>query len=168
MATSTTPAPLVRAVDEGDRRAFFGGGVQIWKAHADETNGAFHLFEHVITGSKATPLHVHPESDETMYVLEGEIVMQMDGDDHRVAAGGLAFAPRGVPHAFMTASDTVRMLCLHTPGVSEAFYLDASEPVDEDANPGAVDFDRVRASAQKNPHDIEIIGPPPFAPPASA
>ena len=53
------------------------------------------------TAGKMTPLHTHPDSDETMYVLEGEILMHMDGTEHRVAAGGLAVAPRGVPHAFL-------------------------------------------------------------------
>ena len=31
------------------------------------------------TQGKMTPLHTHPESDETMYVLEGEILMHLDG-----------------------------------------------------------------------------------------
>ena len=55
---------------------------------------------------KATPLHIHPDSDETMYVLEGEILMHMDGREHRLGTGGIAVAPRGVPHAFLVSSRT--------------------------------------------------------------
>ena len=49
---------------------------------------------------KVTPMHTHPDSDETMYILAGEILMNMNGTEHRVAAGGVTIAPRGVPHAF--------------------------------------------------------------------
>jgi len=163
MATSITPAPIVRAHEDGERRWFYGGGVHTWKATAEETGGAFLLFEDRMERGKTTPLHIHPASDETMYVLEGEILMHMDGVEHRVAAGGLAVAPRGVPHAFMVVSEHVRLLCLHTPGCCQAFYMDASEPIAADGpESGPVDFARIHASAQRN-GGIEILGPPPFA-----
>ncbi len=109
-----------------------------------------------------TPLHTHLDSDETMYVLDGEILMHMDGQEHTIAAGGIAVAPRGLPHAFKVISESATMLCLHTPGCCEAFYWDASAPItSEQAAPGPVDFDRIRASAQRN-GGIELLGPPPF------
>ena len=167
MDTSTTPAPIIRANDEGDRRWFYGGGVQTWKAHPQETNGAFHFLEFTSPAGKVTPLHTHPDSDESYYVLEGEIVIHIDGVDHRVSQGGFAMAPRGEPHAFMTTSE-VRLLCWHTPGADDGFYLAASRPLDELAEDDrVVDFDIVRAAAQKH-SDIEIIGPPPFRAPTSA
>lgn len=163
--TIPTLTPTIRSAEEGARRWFFGGGVHIWKATAEETGGAFLLFEDRMEQGKCTPLHTHPESDETMYVLEGEIVMHLDGQEHRIAAGGLAVAPRGVPHAFLVVSEQARLLCLHTPGCCQAFYWDASEPLVEGGpTSGPVDFDRVRASAHKN-GGIEILGPPPFARP---
>lgn len=161
-STTTTPVPIIRGAADGERRWFYGGGVHTWKATAAETNGAFLLFEDRMEHGKATPLHTHPDSDETMVVLDGEIVMHMNGTDHRIAAGGVAVAPRGVPHAFLVASATARLLCLHTPGCCQAFYWDASEPITID-NPttGTVDFTLVLASAKTN-GGIEILGPPPF------
>ena len=88
MATSTSRQSLVRAAEEGERRWFFGGGLHIWKATAEETDGAFLLFEDRMGHGKVTPLHIHPDSDETMIVLEGEILMHLDGVQHTVAAGG--------------------------------------------------------------------------------
>ncbi|MGI8791810.1 MAG: cupin domain-containing protein, partial [Acidimicrobiales bacterium] len=107
---------IVRGQAEGERRWFYGGGVHVWKATAEETGGAFLLFEDRMTQGKVTPLHTHPDSDESMFVLEGEILMHIDGTDHRVGPGGLAVAGRGIPHAFMVTSPEVRLLCLHTPG----------------------------------------------------
>ncbi|MDQ1717592.1 MAG: hypothetical protein QOE71_3745 [Pseudonocardiales bacterium] len=163
MTTVGTPVPIIRSEDEGEQRWFYGGGVHTWKATSEETGGAFLLFEDRMEQGKMTPLHTHPDSDETMYVLGGEILMHMDGQDYRVAAGGLAVAPRGVPHAFLVLSEVARLLCLHTPGCCEAFYWDASEPVSADRPAsGSVDFARVQASAIQN-GGIEILGPPPFA-----
>lgn len=65
-----------------------------------KTNGAFLLFEDRMEQGKMTPLHSHPDSDETMYVLDGEILMHMDGEEYKVSAGGVAVAPRGLPHLY--------------------------------------------------------------------
>jgi quercetin dioxygenase-like cupin family protein len=165
MPVPSTVSPIIRGVDEGEQRWFYGGGTHRWKATAEETGGAFLLFEDRMDQGKMTPLHRHPESDESMYVLAGEILMHMDGAEHKIGAGGFVVAPRGVPHAFLVLSEHARMLCLHTPGSCETFYRDASEPIAEDgAAIGQVDFDRVHASAARN-GGIEILGPPPFARP---
>jgi quercetin dioxygenase-like cupin family protein len=155
----TTTTALVRNIDEADRRWFYGGGVLTWLARAEETGGAFLLFEDVMGQGKRTPLHSHPEADETMVVLEGEILMHLDGTDHRVVAGGIAVAPRGVPHAFLVVSEAARLLCLHVPGCCQAFYDAASGPVDE---AGTVDFDKVVAAGAST-GGMVMLGPPPFA-----
>ncbi|KQR00018.1 cupin [Arthrobacter sp. Leaf141] len=161
METTKAAPAIIRQPGEGPRRWFFGGGVHTWKATAEETAGAFLLFEDEMTAGKATPLHTHPESDETMYILAGEILMNVDGAEHRVAAGGVTIAPRGVPHAFKVLQDGTRVLCLHTPGSAQAFYDGASEPLDSASGSGVVDFDRIRESGRLN-GGIEILGPPPF------
>lgn len=173
MDSVSSSTAIIRAQDQGERRWFYGGGVHIWKAKAEETGGAFLLFEDRMSAGKMTPLHTHPDSDESMYILEGEILMHLDGREHLIGPGGLVVAPRGVPHAFMVVSPVARMLCLHTPGCCQSFYWDASIPLDGDAggdSPGTttlggpVDFGRVQESARKN-GGIEILGPPPFAAP---
>ena len=163
---ATVLPPTIRAANDGERRWFFGGGVHTWKATAEETGGAFLLFEDQMVRGKATPLHTHPESDETMYMLDGEILMHMDGQEHVVGTGGLVVAPRGVPHAFLVTSETARMLCLHTPGACQDFYLDASEPLrsSSDGSTHEVDFERIQQSAQRH-GGIELLGPPPFGRP---
>ncbi|MBT2585079.1 cupin domain-containing protein [Arthrobacter sp. ISL-95] len=161
METNKTAAAIVRQPGEGARRWFFGGGVHTWKATEDETGGAFLLFEDEMTLNKVTPLHTHPESDETMYVLSGEILMHMDGTEYQVPAGGVTIALRGVPHAFKVLQDGTRVLCLHTPGSAQAFYDGASESLGPDGEGGDVDFDLIRESGRVN-GGIQIIGPPPF------
>ncbi|MDQ1055074.1 MULTISPECIES: cupin domain-containing protein [Micrococcaceae] len=173
METRNSASAIVRQPGEGARRWFFGGGVHTWKATEEDTAGAFLLFEDEMSVNKVTPLHTHAESDETLYVLSGEILFNMDGTEHRLAAGGVAIAPRGVPHAFKVTQEGTRILCLQTPGVAQAFYDGASEPVGPGPDAGAggpgggsrqVDFGRIRESGRLN-GGIEIIGPPPFPEP---
>ncbi len=154
--------PIVRVEGEGEKLWFYGGGVHTWLATGSETGGVFLLFDDVMTRGKTTPLHSHPEVDETFYVLAGEILLHVDGREQVVGSGGIAMVPRGVPHAFLVTSESARILFLETPGSSEAFYRGASEPLTPSLEASApVDFDRVRASAVRN-GGIEILGPPPF------
>ncbi len=160
MSAITTPAPLIRNAADAERRWFYGGGVHTWLAKSEDTAGTFLLCEIKMGGGKVTPLHTHP-ADESLFLLEGEILMHLDGRESVVSTGGLALAPRGVPHAFKVMSTQARVLCLHTPGTCEAFYMGASEPVGKDVETGLVDFDLVGASALAN-GGIELLGPPPF------
>jgi quercetin dioxygenase-like cupin family protein len=153
-------APIIRAAGEGDKQSFLGGGLHTWKLLAEDTGDEFFLFEDVMGQGKCTPLHRHPEAAETVYVLEGEIVIIVDGKENRVGAGGLTFTPKGVPHAFVVVSDTARILTLQTPGIGQAFYRGASEPATDDTSE-TVDIARLQASAKANPRGIELLGPPP-------
>ena len=154
--------PIVRAAGEGDHRSFLGGGHHTWKLMTEDTGGAFFLFEDVMAQGKCTPLHRHPEADETVYILEGEILVNVAGRESRVGAGGLTFTPKGVPHAFIVLSETARVLTFQTPGIGQAFYRGASEPA-TDGTSETVDIARLQASAKENPRGIELLGPPPFA-----
>jgi quercetin dioxygenase-like cupin family protein len=155
--------PIIRGDREGERRWFAGGGVWTMKATAEETGGAFMLIEDRMTRGKTTPLHTHPHEDETFIVLEGEILVHVEGTERPVGPGGVAVVPRGARHAFMVTSEIARILALQTPGSGEAFYRDASEPSTEETDTERPpDWDRLRAAAERNPSCIQILGPPPF------
>jgi quercetin dioxygenase-like cupin family protein len=158
----STAVPIIRNDQEGERLWFYGGGVHLWKASSEETGGSLMLFEDHMSQGKTTPLHIHPSEDEVLYVLEGEILVHIDGNDHRVGPRGFVFAPRGVPHAFLVTSPEARLLCLETPGSAEAFYRGASKPLGGEEDPsGPVDFALVRESAERS-GGMQVVGPPPF------
>jgi quercetin dioxygenase-like cupin family protein len=157
------PRTLIRNCDEGEKLWFAGGGVFTMMATCAETNGSIMLFEDRVVRGKCTPMHLHPNEDELCYVLDGELLVHAEGEEHRVGKGGLFFAPRGTPHAFLVTSETAHLLCLQTPGAGEAFYRDVSDPstsATDAARPP--DLARLQAGAQRN-ECIELLGPPPFA-----
>lgn len=157
----STTATLVRNTDEAERRWFYGGGLHCWLVHQDEVDGGFLLFEDTVDAGKCTPMHTHPAADETFYLLDGSILLNIDGAEHELRAGGVAVIPRGVPHAFLAQAGGARMLCMHTPGGGESFYRTASEPAAPGDPAAAVNFDRIRQVAAST-GSMTIVGPPPF------
>lgn len=159
----SSAVPIIRQAGEGEQMWFAGGGAFIWKATAAETGGAFIMIEDRMERGKTTPMHLHPKEDEAIYVLEGELLVDIEGEQRRIGRGGLFVAPRGVPHAFMVTSDSAHVLTIQTPGSGEAFYRDAGEPAstpEQAARPA--DWARLRAVAEAS-ESIELLGPPPFA-----
>ena len=43
------------------------------------------------------PVHKHPH-EQTLYCLKGEVILTVDGVEHRIAQGGSMLLPGGVPH----------------------------------------------------------------------
>ncbi len=154
--------PIIRQQGEGEQLWFAGGGVWTMKASAAETAEALMLSEVRMEGGKVTPLHLHPTEDEGFYVLEGEVLVHLEGEEHRLGQGGVFIAPRGLPHAFMVTSATARLLAWQTPGTGEDFYRAVTEPVrsaEDISRPP--DWQRLQTAAKRSP-SIEIIGPAPF------
>lgn len=155
-------AATIRQADEGELMWFAGGGAFRWKATAAETDGAFLAMEDRMEQGKVTPYHLHPEEDEGFYLIDGEILVNVDGEEHRVGPGGFVFLPRGVPHAFMVTSESAHILAFQVPGTGEAFYRAAGETAqteEEAARPA--DWPRLQRVAADSP-SIEVLGPPPF------
>jgi mannose-6-phosphate isomerase-like protein (cupin superfamily) len=107
---------------DGGERLVFGGVTILVRVAAEAAGGAFSLFEEV-PPLVDTPLHVHENEDELFYALEGEHVIQVADDEFRLRPGGLAFGPRGVPHAQRrVVPGEGRMLVLTTPGGFDGFF----------------------------------------------
>ena len=87
------------------------------KLLADQTGGSIMLFEETVPAGTKSTHHFHHDSDEVVWVLEGEFTFKI-GDEVTVGGPGTcAFMPRGVPHAWKsTGADTGRVLFLYTPG----------------------------------------------------
>jgi quercetin dioxygenase-like cupin family protein len=157
---------IVRDNHEGDL-LWFTSSLITFKATSADTGGAFVLFEMLAPRGKATPLHRHPNEDESFYVLDGELLAHVEGRELRAGPGGFVSFPRGTVHAFTVTSETARFLTLLTPGpaAAEAFFRDAGEPATAAELPpeAPLDIPRLQASAERH-GCVELLGPPPFAP----
>ncbi|MCB0167112.1 MAG: cupin domain-containing protein [Anaerolineae bacterium] len=146
---------------------WFGGGLIIFKVTSEQSGNALVLFEHAASRGKTTPLHLHERHDETGYVLEGELLLYIDGVEKRAGPGDCIFIPRGKPHALLVTSETQRSLWVVTPGgAMETFFRQAGEVASSQTLPPPnIDFARLRAVGEGT-GAMKVIGPPPF--PAAA
>jgi hypothetical protein len=114
---------------------------------------------------KVTPLHAHPVEDESFYVLEGEIRVQINGVDQVGGPGSFISIPSGVPYAFLVTSEIARVLVLLTPGspAAEQFFREAGEPAADAVLPpaGPLEIERIQAAAERH-GSVQLLGPPPF------
>lgn len=153
-----------------------GEGVALWhldglmelKASAAATGGRFGLFEQRLPAGSSAPLHVHHGEDEAWYVLDGELLFQVDGTDLLAPTGAFLWAPRGLPHTFRVESDGAWLLGIVTPGGFEEFFEATGRPAPRRTLPpppeGPPDLAAMVAAAQR--YGCDIIGPP--LPPAGA
>jgi quercetin dioxygenase-like cupin family protein len=158
---STGSAVVVHAGEGED--LFFGGGRVTFKVSSSQVSGGFAVMEDRMPKGKTTPLHVHALFDETLYVLEGEILVHVDGEEFVVSTGGLAVAPRGIPHAFLVTSDEARLLAFATPGdMFERFIREGGDVANSpDAEPPPLDIAKVKGAGEST-GGMQVLGPPPF------
>ena len=70
------------------------------KISSRDTGGAFTVFEGRTRPQEGPPLHRHRDQDEWWYIVEGEYLFEVDGQEIHACAGATVFAPRGSRHTF--------------------------------------------------------------------
>ena len=109
--------PFVREAGAGSTLNVLGV-THIYKATAAETGGSFSLWEAVFPPGAGAPPHTHTREDEAFYVLSGELLIEIDGEAHRVGPGGFFFGARNRRHAVRNDGDQpARVLILSAPSV---------------------------------------------------
>ena len=73
-----------------------------------------------IDGAK---LHYHKRSTELYYVLDGEGVVLLDGEEHAVRKGSLVHIPPGVVHG---AKGRMRVLVVGIPDIADDDYFEVT------------------------------------------
>ena len=94
VASPSTSSRLVAPL-EGDA-IWFNGALQNVKLPGEWSDDALSLVEVASTQGRATGLHTDP-SHETFYVLEGELLFHVDGEEHLAPARQTVAIRRGVP-----------------------------------------------------------------------
>ena len=122
-----------RILDSGQGRALDMLGMPMLEkaASADLSGGAAVLVQ-TVPPAGGPPHHVHRETDEFFYVLEGELDVWIGMKRTKLVAGMSATLPRGIPHAFTNpARRPAKVLVVVTPGEGAAFFddVDRERPV---------------------------------------
>ena len=139
-----TPAPLNIVGEE-----------TLVKVSAEDSDGTLAFFHLVAPPMSGPPRHVHSREDELFYVLEGELVFELDGERHTVRAGDTVYLRRGVVHTYQnfTTSDA-RLLIATTPGHFCNLFIELSAATPPGTMPS---FDLIDAIATN--YGITTLGP---------
>lgn len=103
------------------------------------------------------PLHVHSREDEVYLVLDGVLTLQLGDERFSVPADGLAWLPRGIPHAFANLTDeSVRVNGLILPAGLEAMFAELADYMRGVAGPP----DESRIAHIESRYGMKTVGPP--------
>ncbi|WP_350277609.1 cupin domain-containing protein [Kribbella sp. HUAS MG21] len=142
---------------------WFLGVLQQLRVSGEQTGGAFSLTDNLARRGSGSPVHIHEHEEESLIVLDGNLRVVLDGEDHPAGPGTVAILPQGVPHAYVVTSAEARFLTLHNPAGFERFAAEVGEPAQALTLPpdpaDAPDLAAVAAVAAR--HGITILGPPP-------
>ncbi len=90
------------------------------KASGSSTGGRFELVVLDVGYSFGPPVHCHDPQEDSFYVLEGVLTVQIGDEIIELAPGDFATAPPGVAHTFTNTNrhKTARVANLMTPGIA--------------------------------------------------
>jgi quercetin dioxygenase-like cupin family protein len=121
-----------------------------------QTNESIMMFEETVPPGTKSLFHLHRDSDEVAWVIEGEITFKI-GDD--VSAGGpgtCAFFPRNVRHAWKNSgSQSARVLFLYTPASAGGY-------VEELMHRGGAPMNDDERNELRERYRWEVVGPNPL------
>ena len=121
------------------------------QASAEQTGGAFNLFDILLPTGYETPLHIHYAEDVAIYVLAGSLDIFWGEERRQAQAGSFFYQPSGLPHGFrLTGTTPARLWYLTFPAGFDAFVIERSKPLSDSAS-----------SILEAHYQLEILGPLP-------
>ncbi len=110
------PSYLLAKPDQGHAST---GSPHLFKASASNTGGRFDFIVGAFSPMTGPPLHLHREQDDTFYVLEGVLTVQVGREVFDIGPGDFLSVPPGVVRTFdnlHNGDEPVRAVNLMTPG----------------------------------------------------
>jgi mannose-6-phosphate isomerase-like protein (cupin superfamily) len=156
---NSAPAPASPAQQARSTAWWFLGTLVV--EHPMASGGLPVILEMTLPAGAAPPRHVHNDSDDSWYLLAGQMVVSC-GDEMTLARPGQWFSlPRGVPHAFrVTGSEPARMLAVQADTGFAELVRDLGVPAAARELPPPGDGpsleDLSRSMAE---HDVIVVGP---------
>ena len=126
----TTGSRTTRIAPGEGRSLWVFGELVTCKITAEQTGGAYSLFE-VVSPPEGVPRpHVQHLEDECLYVIEGVFEFVEGGGTFLAGPGSVVYVPKGNLHAYRNAGEAAgRLLVAQTPGgVHERFFEEVGEP----------------------------------------
>jgi mannose-6-phosphate isomerase-like protein (cupin superfamily) len=125
-----------------------------WKANGRDNEGRFDFLVSEVPFGAGPDLHVHATQEDTFYVIDGVLTVQLGDKIVELGHGDFGTAPPGVPHSFTnTRADRVcKAINLMTPGIGFDRYIGQIDKVAATGDQRALN----RLHAQ---YGVTVVGP---------
>jgi quercetin dioxygenase-like cupin family protein len=124
------------------------------RASAEQTGGAFNLFDVLLPSGYETPLHIHYAEDVAIHVMAGTLDIFWGEERKQAQAGSFFYQPRGMPHGFrVTGTSPARLLYLTFPAGFDEFVIERSQLLSDS-----------EALTLEAHYKLEVLGPLPVSP----
>lgn len=143
---------------EHQQIAWIGGSVHEVVFDGTATEGRLTAFRSTMRAGAASPVHIHDEDDETIFMVEGTGVFWAGDQRWEVGPGDAVFLPRRVPHSYTFTSDAA-ILTVCNPAGMETFFRAVGWDLEQPVPPHwAVDMEKLRVSGEATGQ--HVLGPP--------
>lgn len=119
------------------------GGIDfIAKLDKSQTGGLMSCDEATLKpGFLSAPPHLHKQTDEICYVLEGTVTILVGETTEEVKKGDWHLRPKGVMHTFWNAgTETAKFIDIYLPGIHEEYMQDLAKLFENNKQPQKEDF----------------------------
>ncbi|WP_020423381.1 cupin domain-containing protein [Amycolatopsis sp. ATCC 39116] len=106
-------------------------GIHTVKAGAEHTGSVYEVFEVDAPRAPAAPPHRSPWAG-TMYVLDGAVTVQADGETHDLGPGAAITIPAQCAFTFEVTTENARLLAVTTGDGAGRFFADFAATVPAD------------------------------------
>jgi quercetin dioxygenase-like cupin family protein len=108
----------------------------VFKVTGSETGGRFAVVETELVPGAEAPTHVHHDTDESLYVVEGGITLEVGAERVDAGPGWFGFLPHGVPHRYRPHEPgPVRVLWFLQPAGFERMWIETGVAFEEGVPP---------------------------------
>lgn len=146
--------PFILAPGQG-RHIDLGSFNMTVKADAEATDVGFTILEATEPPGFGPPMHIHRDSAEAFYVLDGEYIIFIEEKETRCRAGSFIYIPAGATHGFRVADVPSRKLNLYVPAAMVGYFDELAEAISS----GDMGDERLGVIAER--YGMEVLGPVP-------
>ncbi len=119
------------------------------KVGSSDARGAFALNEVVVVpDAPPLPLHTHANEEESIYILDGEINIEVGDRTVKGSSGSFVLVPRGTAHTLSLAgTQSAKALLIFSPAAIQGLFEEIA---------GQTDMDTIVATAAR--YGMKIVG----------
>ena len=151
--------PILRKPDEGRTIAVVGDTYR-FLATGEDTDGRYATWEAIVPPGSGPPPHIHSREEESFFVLEGEITVQVWDERFVATAGTFANMPVGSLHSFKNQTNKkARMIISIAPAGLENMFFEVGQQLAPDETappPSKAEIERMMAVAAKYGVEIRV------------